>query len=382
MVKSERGIALALVLMALVVSGALIAGILLGGTQEQRVADNTRNSEQAFGTAEAGAYEVVRMWSPSSMSFHGLIGTDSIPISDSLSPWQTGRYGGTVYKLGNDLYLIDVTGRDSVGLRPRIRNDVPARSHQVLIVRVRPFTFPAPAGVAAVTTGSAGITMGGNSDVSGYDSTPPTWTQCPPSDSTSAIGILSSGPITLATKGVTVSGAPPAKQDNTIADSTFKRFQDVTYAQLAGAATITLGAGTYKSAPVVTNGVCVINNSLNWGDGDHTQPCGGYFPMGHITGNANLTGTGQGVLLVDGDVNMSGKFEWFGAVIVQGAMKASGGGNVETTLWGIALINGGLDESQVTGKSHFRYSKCVLTQVLEGTSLVAMARSRGWAQLY
>ena len=121
---------------------------------------------------------------------------------------------------------------------------------------------------------------------------------------------------------------------------------------------------------------------MNWGDGDHTQPCGGYFPMVHITGNANLTGTGQGVLLVDGDVNMSGKFEWFGAVIVQGVMKASGGGNVETTLWGIALINGGLDESQVTGKSHFRYSKCVLTQALEGTSLVAMARSRGWAQLY
>src|SRR6266568_3991021 len=285
MVKSERGIALALVLMALVVSGALIAGILLGGTQEQRVADNTRNSEQAFGTAEAGAYEVVRMWSPSTMSFHGLIGTDSIPISVSLSPWQTGRYGGTVHKLGNDLYLIDVTGRDSVGLRPRIRGDVPARSHQVLIVRVRPFTFPAPAGVAAVTTGSAGITMGGNSDVSGYDSTPPTWSGCPPSDS--AIGILSSGPITLATKGATVSGAPATKQDNTIADSTFKRFQDVTYAQLAGAATITLGAGSYKSAPAATNGVCAIDsqNQLNWGDGDHTQPCGGYFPIVHIVGN-------------------------------------------------------------------------------------------------
>jgi hypothetical protein len=379
MVKSERGIALALVLMALVVSGALIAGILLGGTQEQRVADNTRNSEQAFGTAETGAYEVVRMWSPSRMSFHGLIGADSIPISDSLSPWQTGRYGGRVYKLSNDLYLIDVTGRDSVGLRPRIRGDVPARSHQVLIVRVRPFMLPAPAGVAAVTTGSAGISMGGNSEVSGYDSTPPTWTSCPPSDS--AIGILSSGPITLGTKGVAVSGNPATKLDNTIADSTFKRFQDVTYAQLAGAA-ITLPAGSYKSGPAVTNGVCAINNQLNWGDGDHTQPCGGYFPMIHIAGNATLTGTGQGVLLVDGDVNLTGNFEWFGALIVQGAMKAAGGGNVETTLWGIALINGGLDESQVTGKSHFRYSKCVLTQVLEGTSPVAMARSRGWAQLY
>src|ERR687887_334682 len=119
--------ALALVLTTLVVVSALVAGILFGGTQEQRVADNTRNAEQAFGTAEAGAYEVVRMWSPTRMSLHGLIGTDSIPIADSLSPQKTGRYGGTVYKLTNVLYLIDVTGKDSVGLRLNVRGDVPAR---------------------------------------------------------------------------------------------------------------------------------------------------------------------------------------------------------------------------------------------------------------
>src|SRR6266571_2886114 len=145
MVKHERGVALALVLMTLAVVGVLIASLLFEGTQEQRVGDNTRNAEQAFGAAEAGAYEVLRTWPPTKMSFHGSIGTDSIPIAGSLSPWQTGRYSGTVYKLNNDLYLIDVTGRDSVGLRPAIRGDVPARSHQALIVRVRPFTFPAPA---------------------------------------------------------------------------------------------------------------------------------------------------------------------------------------------------------------------------------------------
>src|ERR1043166_2216518 len=100
-------------------------------------------------------------------------------------------------------------------------------------------------------TGSAGISMGGNSEVNGYDSSPPTWPSCPPSDS--AIGILSSGPITLGTKGVAVSGNPATKLDNTIADSTFKRFQDVTYAQLAGAA-ITLPAGSYKAGPGVTSG--------------------------------------------------------------------------------------------------------------------------------
>jgi len=379
MVRSERGIALALVLMALVVAGALIAGALLGGTQEQRVADNTRNAEQAFGAAEIGTYEVVRMWSPSTMSFHGLVGTDSILVADSLAPWKTGRYKGTVYKLNNDLYLIDVTGRDSVGLRPRIRGDVPARSRQALIVRVRPFTFPSPAGVAAITTGAAGITVSGSSVVSGYDSIPPTWIGCPPADS--AIGILSSGPINSIREG-SVSGAPATKQDGTVADSTFRHFQDVTYSQLAGLATVTLAAGSYGSGPVVANGVCAIGNPLNWGDGDHTQPCGGYFPLVRVAGDATLTGTGQGVLLIDGDLNVAGKFQWFGAVIVQGAMKAAGGGNVETKVWGIALLNGGIDESKIGGKVHFQYSKCALTQALEGTSIVAITRSRGWAQLY
>ena len=102
---------------------------------------------------------------------------------------------------------------------------------------------------------------------------------------------------------------------------------------------MTLAAGSYGSGPAVANGVCATGNPLNWGDGDHTQPCGGYFPLVRVAGDATLTGTGQGVLLVDGDLNVAGKFQWFGAVIVEGAMKAAGGGNVETKVWGIALVN-------------------------------------------
>ena len=381
MVRRERGIALALVLMTLVVVGALVAGILFGGTQEQRVADNTRNAEQAFGTAESGVQEVVRMWSPTRMSFHGLVGTDSILVADSLSPWKTGRYSGTVYKLSNDLYLIDVTGRDSVGLRPAIRGDVPARARQGLLVRIRAVSFPLPAGRAAVTVGIAGVTMNGNSSVNGYDSIPPTWTGCPPPDS--AIGILSSGLIKTSNGGNKngVQGVPPWKQDSTVVDSNFTTFGGATYNQVGSAATITLPAGSYNPAPVVTNGVCDVSNTLNWGDGDHTQPCGGYFPVVHITGSATVTGTGQGVLLIDGDLNLGGNFRWFGVLVVQGAMKAAGGGKVDTNLWGIALIRGGIDESKINGNIDFQYSKCGLTQALDATSIVSISRSRGWLQL-
>jgi len=372
-----------LVLMTMVVVSALIAGIIFVGTQEQRVADNTRNAEQAFGAAETGVYEVLRNWSPTVMSNHGLVGTDSFLVNDALSLQKTGRYGGTVYRLTGDMYLIDVTGKDSLGLRANVGGDVPARSRQGLLVRVRSVSFPAPPGKAALTVGDSGIKLNGASSVNGYDSIPPTWSGCPPKDS--AMGILSSGTIKTANGNKNgVSGTPPTDSTPQLVDSNFTAFAGATYSQVASIATIPLAAGSYSSGPVVTNGVCDISIKLNWGDGDHTQPCGAYYPIIHITGNASLSGTGQGVLLIDGDLNLGGNFRWFGVLIVQGALKAAGGGGnkVDATVWGIALVRGGVDESQINGNMNFQYSKCGLTQALNGTSIVAMSRSRAWSQLY
>src|SRR2546425_843026 len=95
-------------------------------------------------------------------------------------------------------------------LTPAIRGDGPARARRGLLVRIRAVSFPVPAGRAAVTVGIAGVTMNGNSSVSGYDSIPPTWTGCPPPDS--AIGILSSGLIKTSNGGNKKRGggrAPP-----------------------------------------------------------------------------------------------------------------------------------------------------------------------------
>ena len=381
MVKNERGIALATTLVIMTVVSGLIAGIIFVGTQEQRVADNTRNAEQAFGAAETGVYEVLRTWSPTKMSSHGLVGTDSILIADSLSPQKSGRYSGTVYRLSGDLYLIDVIGKDSLGLRSTARGDVAARSRQGLLVRIRSISFPAPPGKAALTVGDSGIKVNGSSYINGRDSTPPTWTGCPPPDS--AIGVLSSGTINSknGNKGG-IQGAPATDSTPQLVDSNFTVFGGVTYSQLGSAASITLPAGSYNPAPVVTNGVCDVSSTLNWGDGVHTQPCGGYYPIVHITGDATVTGTGQGILLIDGDLNLGGNLQWYGVMIVQGAMKAAGGGKVGANVWGIALIRGGLDETKINGNINFQYSKCGLTQALNGTSAVAVSRSRAWSQLY
>src|SRR2546422_11378755 len=60
--RDERGMALALAIVAMVIVGALVAGGLFSGTQEQRMAESSRFQQQSFGVAEAGASELIRTW--------------------------------------------------------------------------------------------------------------------------------------------------------------------------------------------------------------------------------------------------------------------------------------------------------------------------------
>jgi len=78
--RNERGMALAVAIFALVIVGALVAGALFAGTQEQRVGESTRRLEQAFGVAELGVYDVVRTWDPVAYNQRGVYPTDSIDL--------------------------------------------------------------------------------------------------------------------------------------------------------------------------------------------------------------------------------------------------------------------------------------------------------------
>ena len=60
--RSERGIALAVAIFALVVVGGLVAAAFFVGVQEQRVGRNTIKLGQAFSAADGGAEAVVSNW--------------------------------------------------------------------------------------------------------------------------------------------------------------------------------------------------------------------------------------------------------------------------------------------------------------------------------
>src|SRR5256885_11481940 len=70
----------------------------------------------------------------------------------------------------------------------------------------------------------------------------------------------------------------------TLFRSTFSKYGDVTYADLAARASITLPGQNFSTsiAPVVTNGQCDWSVLTNWGNPlNPTAPCGTYFPIIH-----------------------------------------------------------------------------------------------------
>ena len=178
--------------------------------------------------------------------------------------------------------------------------------------------------------------------------------------------------------------------DPNVTDSTFSRYGDVSYSQLVGRSTINLPGGQNFSSNIgpVLNGAGVCDRTVvtNWGDGENpTAPCGSYFPIVHIQGDATINGVqGQGILLVDGTLDIQGGFQWFGITIVRGSLKTAGGGSTDAHFWGATMVQDStvVGTNTITGAANILYSKCAIIKALDKTGVVALMRSRGWVQLY
>ncbi len=396
--KNERGMALAIAIVALVIVGALIAGALFSGTQEQRVAENVRRVQESFGVAEEGVYDIIRGWNTvaAKQKYADLYpypavapSRDTALFGRTTAKSKTGSYSGEMYKLNDQLYMIDMTAQDTMSLAGRIRGG--GASQRIgLLARIRPLQVNTQ---AAVTSGGADVVVG-SASIDGNDHAPTGWAGCPPLDSAKA-GIRTQSDGNVSTSGhPTLIGNPPVLKDPTLADSSFTHYGDVTYTDLAASATITVAAQNFSNsiAPAVVGGVCdhTGNNAwLNWGSPTTpTGPCGGFFPIIHITGNgAVINGQeGQGVLLVDGGLSVQGGFQFYGVVIVKGSLKTSGGGSTPAHFWGTVMVQDTAaftdTTNNISGSANLLYSKCAIIKALAKTGVGSMMRSRGWVQLY
>jgi hypothetical protein len=100
-----------------------------------------------------------------------------------------------------------------------------------------------------------------------------------------------------------------------------------------------------------------------------------------VDGDANINGVeGQGILLVNGNLDVQGSFEFYGPVIVKGALSTQGtGGHFNG---GVIAANINLDQNTVLGDAVITYSSCALSRALQASAQGAILRERSWVNLY
>jgi hypothetical protein len=389
-VRNERGMALAIAIFALVVVGALVAGALFAGTQESRVAENNRRLQKAFGVTESGVNELIAGWDASVRNVGKIYPADSQHVPDALEPgtipYHTGAFAGNIYKLNGELYLVDISGRDSQSIKSTQRS-ASARQRIGGLLRIRTVNF----GIQGALTTRGGVKLAGNAAVDGRDHIPTEWgaANCDTTGDTTKAGVRTSDSSQIQGAAGHTYGTPAVLQDTTVKPNTFKQFGDINYATLAAMATITLSPGNYKTdASFNGDGTCKKTDLLNWGDGmNRASQCGNYFPIIHLTdstASTTLNGNqGQGILLVDGDLAIQGSYQFYGIVLIRGSLKTAGGGSTDAHFWGAVMAaNVDLELNSLTGNATLNYSKCAITEALERTGAVSLARSRSWIQLF
>ena len=119
-----------------------------------------------------------------------------------------------------------------------------------------------------------------------------------------------------------ITGYPSIQRDSTVTMAMVTSPGGVPFKQLASQATHSMAA--LSGTPV---GGCSEASSTDWGSpADPTGPCGDYFPIIHMQGNVSLpAGTrGQGILLVEGDLTLSGDVAYYGLIVVLGRLDVNG----------------------------------------------------------
>ena len=371
--ESERGVALLAALGAMVLIGVIIAGGLFSVTQDSRISDNALRQSRATSTAELGLNRIVDQWS---LAFNQRVTGDTIRRS------YTAPGGGVanvvVTRLNGPFFWVV-----SEGLSGTARSTVLARRRYGLLLRL---DTPQMNFLGAITTRGA-TTVNGNVTVNGNDAAPASWTSCSPGANVAGAAISPTTSV-MENGSVTVTGNPDVLTTPAAADTnTYFNYGNTNYASLAATAnpvTVYPGGTTLNGiAPAVSGATCLLHPA-NWGEPNHVlpaSPCETYFPIIHARGDLKVSnGRGQGILLVDGDLDLGGNFTFTGAVIVRGALKMSGGNKI---VGAIMAATASVDDNvSLSGNTSILYSSCALLAALSANAFPKAARQRGWVDVF
>jgi len=354
----ERGMALALAIFALVVVGALVAGTFLAGHLEQRTGRGTLYSEQAADAAEAGAVETLAAWDAAVLN--ALAPGDTavfppVPLGSRTS------YRPAVTRLNRQLFLIR-----SLGTRADAEGGTLARRSVAIVARL----------VSLGSGPEAALTAGGPVEIAGSQ-------------------VLISGSDSASVRQGLECAPGPSRTPILAASSSaasFAVFGDVTFDRLKAHANVLLPDTTVFSTLHPSLGAghgCDTDDASNWGEprrseGTTVDACRRYFPIVYA-GGSRLSivggGRGQGILLVEGDLDITGDFDFTGLIVVKGGVRTSAARTRIDGALMAANIPGG-SRNLLAGGTTIQYSSCALGLALGGAAFAEPLGQRSWIQVY
>lgn len=375
--RARRGMALLTALFGIVVIALMISGAFFSSNQENRGGRNALIEQRAFAVAEFGLNSEVSNWDRS----RNLPGGMAVGAVDS----------SRVYVAAGDTAHVSITRLTptsfwvmSEGMANIGSTALESRRQTSAYVRI---AYPSITPKGAITT-AGNITVTGSAIVDGRDTDPAGWGQCAAIPNADVPAIVAAPGMSVSYKSQNIPSTPAVVYDSAAADSnTYVRYGSESWNSLVANADIVLPGGTYNSdiAPVGTATTCNNTVLTNWGEPFRpgaVAGCYGRYPIIYFSSTVKLNGNGygQGILLVNGDLEINGKFEFYGLVIVRDDIrKGNGTANIRGSVYAANTVLA--DPSFVAGNQDVVFSRCAVESALAGSAILVRVKERHWAQV-
>ena len=372
----DRGFTLLLALLVLLALGTLGTGLLFVSTQEARVSRALVHAVRARTAAESAARAALAGWNASAYR-HLAPGA----ATDAALP--PGAFGpdvapdARVERLAGGLFLIRAEARSGPPSGAGARASVGLLARALL-----PADFAPDFAAALSAAGPVELLPGAVVDGTGSAGPPAGWapSDCPPD---SVLG-APAGPrpglavpdaaLVRTAPDAAVDGAPPLELASHLADSSaFSGLGPLGISDLARLAD-RVETGALTAAP----GAVACDTSASGNSGDPARPgspCGDELPLIFAPAGLTVSGTGQGVLIVLGDLDLAPGAAFTGAIFVTGRLDLGAG----------ATATGAIRAREASVAGTVRFSACALARALArapGLARPLRPAARAWVPTF
>jgi hypothetical protein len=385
----REGFALVGAVLAMLVVGAIVTGGFYAANQQSQVVRSTHLGDMAQYIAETGLEAA--MGRTAGKAYNKIDANQDSVIFTNVPVSYGGRVVGTytvsVLRTQGSLYLVRSTGTVTSGgaAQQGITRTV------ANMVRLRSIDFDKESAMQVY----GNLVVGGTADIEGADrNLGSTWAEDECTTNSTAAAVTALPPPAIVTEmGSGDIDGPITRKPMTSDD--FLVFGDMTWNEVKALANRVYAPGAQLSQIAAnctpsgcgSTSVCNTTVTSNWGAPESTtNPCRNHFPIIYAQGDLGISanGTGQGILLVEGNFTLTSQFKFYGPVVVRGIFDVGAGGS--EIIGSVIAYGGGVIGSSTTvaGNAVVQYSSCSIKRAVLGATGLSRGmpiRNRSWIDI-